>query len=259
MNIPTQTAIGDFLMKLRPAPLAVMLKRLLRVRRLEHATPHGTFWVDPASYQGLALLREGRYEPDLLETVLRSLRPGDVFVDVGANEGYFTVVASRQVGANGRVLAIEPQERLQEVIARNCALNDCKNVTKVAAAVSDREGEASIYLTPDVNNSASSLQRPTRYGLPQQTVASRTLESLLDENGVTRCQLMKIDVEGWEYEAVLGSRNLFASGRVEAVALELHPHLLAARNLRAEEITEFLSQCGYRPAPDKNHLLLVRS
>lgn len=245
-------------MKLRPAPLAVFFKRLLRVRRLEHATPHGTFWVDPASYQGLALLREGRYEPDLLDTVISFLQPGDTFVDVGANEGYFSVIASRKVGPSGHVLSIEPQERLQEVIAKNCALNGCQNVAIVAAAVSDREGQASMYLTPDVNNSASSLQRPTRYGLPRQTVASRTLESILDGNGIAHCRLMKIDVEGWEYEAVLGSRGLFASGRVDAVALELHPHLLAARGLRAEDITEFLTQCGYQPAPDRNHLLLVR-
>lgn len=257
MNVQKQTALGEFIMKLRPAPLAALLKRLLRIQRLEFATPHGTFWIDPASYQGLSLLRDGRYEPDMLETVLSSLQPGDVFVDVGANEGYFTVVAAGRVGAGGRVLAIEPQERLKEVIARNCTLNGCRNVTQVAAAVSDREGEASLYLTPDVNNSASSLQCPTRYGLPRQTVASRTLESLFKEHGISRCRLMKIDVEGWEYEAVLGSRDLFASGRVEALALELHPHLLAARGLRAEDITEFLFRCGYRQA-EKNHLLLVR-
>lgn len=246
-------------MRVRPAPVAAVLKRLLRVQRLEARTREGTFWVDPASYQGLRLLETDVYEPEMLETLARYLRPGDTFVDVGANEGYFSVVASRRVGAGGRVVAIEPQGRLQSVLRRNFELNAATNITLVSAAVSDHRGEAQLHLTPGLNNSASSLMQPTKYPLARERVPTATLAEIFNQAGVTRCRLMKIDVEGWEYEAVLGSRELFAAARVDAIALELHPHLLQARGLDENRITEFLTQCGYVAAGSEGNLVLVHT
>lgn len=250
-------ALGRFVMRLRPAPLAALLKALLLVRREELATPDGVFWIDPASYQGLRLAEHGTYEPELLATVKSRLPSGGVFVDVGANEGYFSVAASTAVGPSGRVLAIEPQTRLQPVLARNFQLNGCANITTVSTAVSDRRGDALLHLTPGVNNSASSLVRPTRYPLFRQKVPLMPLADMLDQAGIDSCDLMKIDIEGWEYEAVLGSRELFSSGRVRALALELHPPLLAARGLDSSGITRFLAGCGYREIPGRGHLLLT--
>ena len=249
--------LGEFLMSIRPAPLAAALKILLRVRRLEITTPDGVFWIDPGSYMGLRLLQHGVYEAELLATVKTLLHPGDTFVDVGANEGYFSVVASCAVGSSGRVLAIEPQSRLGPVLKKNLALNGCTNVLISAMAVSDRQGRAELYLTPSLNNGASSIIRPTKYPLFRQTITTATLEELLDQYRVEQCALMKIDIEGWEYEAVLGSRQVFRSGRVRALALELHPHLLEARGLDINEITNFLFDCGYREIPGQGHLLLV--
>src|SRR4051812_38970298 len=115
------------LARVRPAPVASALKRLLRVRRRAVTTPEGTFWIDPVSNLGLELLR-GRYEPSLTEVVRRYLRPGGVFVDVGANEGYFSAIAARLVGPTGRVVAVEPQARLRPVLEENFRLNGVANV-----------------------------------------------------------------------------------------------------------------------------------
>jgi len=251
--------LAKWIMRVRPAPLAAFLKKLLFIQRIEHASPEGTFWIDPASYQGLALARSGIYEPEMLATVKSLLPTGGVFVDVGANEGYFSVVAARTVGRAGKVIAIEPQSRLQSVLQRNFALNHCEQVHLVCAAISDRAGEATLHLTPGVNNSASSLLRPTRYPLFRQSVRTTTLSALFDESGVTHCDLLKIDIEGWEYEAVLGSRTLFESGLVRAIALELHPRALTSRGLEITAITDFLTECGYQEQPGVGHLLLVKS
>lgn len=250
-------ALGRFIMRVRPAPLASVMKSLLLLRRTEESTPEGVFWIDPASYQGLAIAEHGVYEPELLATVKSRLQPGDTFVDVGANEGYFSVVASRAVGATGRVLAIEPQTRLQKVLLRNFALNDCHNTTAVAAAVSDCRGQATLHLTPGVNNSASGLMAPTRYPLFRQDVPTLPLSEILVEAGIDHCALMKVDIEGWEYEAVLGSPELFRSGRVRALALELHPQLLRERGLEVNAITGFLADCGYREVSGLGHCLFV--
>jgi FkbM family methyltransferase len=102
------------------------------------------------------------------------------FVDLGANEGFFTVIASRLVASNGRVLAIEPQARLAPVIQRNLVLNEVTNTTLLQAAVPDANGIAESNLAPEQANSGSSgLSRATRYANPTQPVRLMTLEAWL--------------------------------------------------------------------------------
>lgn len=248
-------AVSRLLMRVRPAPLSAFLKKILCVRRFEFQAREGKFWVDPASYLGLRVIETGEYEPGMLTLLEKWLHPGDTFVDLGANEGYFSVAGSRRVGNTGRVLAVEPQGRLHEVLTRNFSLNQATNITLVQAAVSDSEGVAKLHLTPGVNNSASSLMQPTRYRLRSESVPTLTLGALLDAQGIATVNLLKIDIEGWEYEAVLGSKDLFRSGRVLAIALELHPRLLAGRHLRGEDITDFLQECGYQPHQEGEHTI----
>ena len=95
--------LQTILLKIRPAPLASMLKRILRVRRTVIETPLGQFWIDPVSNLGRALSQEGVYEPGMQQTLSRFLKTGGVFIDLGANEGYFAVLAAKAVGADGRV------------------------------------------------------------------------------------------------------------------------------------------------------------
>jgi FkbM family methyltransferase len=253
-----QVLLGRGIMRIRPALLAVWVKKLLRIRRFEYPTAEGVFWLDPASDFGMRLIRDGFYEPDMLATLKQWLRPGATFVDLGANEGYFAVAGSKCVEAEGRVLAIEPQARLRPVLERNFALNHCANVRIASVAVSDRSGDVVLHLAPEVNNSASSLIQPTRYAVSRQTTPSATLEEVLAREGVRECALLKIDIEGWEYEAVLGSPNLFKDGRVRAIALELHPNLLARRGLESGRITDFLASCGYKPQSGTPNLVLAR-
>lgn len=259
MKFQSEIRRGRFLMGIRPAPLAALLKFLLRVRRVEATTAEGRFWLDPASYLGLTLLETGNYEPAMLEVIDHFVRAGGTFADVGANEGYFSVAAARRAGPAGRVLAVEPQTRLHPVLQRNFALNACTTAELAPYAVSDRPGEAALHLTPGVNNSASSLIRPTRYPLARQTVQCLTLADIFGRHSVDTCDLLKIDIEGWEYEAVLGSPDLFRSGRVKALALELHPPLLLRRGLDSAKITDFLTECGYRPWSGSPNLVLVHA
>lgn len=237
--------VGRALLRIRPAPLASALKRLLCLRRRELATPGGVFWVDPASVFGQELARQGVHDSGVEHALRELLSSGDTFVDVGANEGYFSVVAATQVGSKGRIIAVEPQTRLGEVLRRNFALNRCENITTVVAAISDQPGTAELRLTPDMNNGATGFAPAARYRLPTQPIRCLTLEGLLAEQQVVGPIVLKMDIEGWEHEAILGSRELFRSGRVRALVLELHPQLLVARGLDPEALPKFLRECGY--------------
>jgi FkbM family methyltransferase len=238
------------LRNLRPALLAAGLKRALRVRRVVVDTPHGSYWLDPVFNLACVIASEGSYEPEMQQTLAAFLAPGKIFIDLGANEGYFTVQAAKLTAPNGRAIAVEPQDRLISVIAENIRLNGLSNVTIVHIAISDERGKTSLHLSPDINTGGSSFYRNTKYPLPTQEIATMPLTDLLHREGIEQVDLMKVDIEGAEYEAILGSRQLFEERRIKALALELHPAVLEKRGRSAGEIKVFLTAAGYQKKND---------
>ena len=246
------------LMRVRPASLGSALKRILRIRRYVVETQAGRFYIDPVSNFGVSVQHERSYEPELSMAVRTLLREGDTFVDIGANEGFFSIIASKAVGSTGRVIAIEPQSRLQEVLARNVRENGIMNVDVIQRAISDVHGVATLSVSPDMNTGSSGLFRTTRYEVPTQDVLQTTLDRLFRLLSLRSVRLMKMDIEGLEYEAILGSRDLFRSSAVEYLALELHPTILERRGRPEKDIAKFLNECGYRRDERFGTLVLVR-
>lgn len=247
----------SLLARIRPAPVSSVLKRLFGIARRPVTTPEGTFWIDPVSNLGLCLLRQGTYEPAMTRTIKRYLPPGGTFVDVGANEGYFGVIAAKAVGPAGRVLLVEPQTRLRPVLAENVRLNGVANFVVEEAAVTDTAGTETLHLAPDLNTGASGLTRVTRYRVPTQTVRTTTLTELFTKHGIDRADLVKIDIEGYEHEAVFGSADLFRARRVRALALEVHPPILRRRGRDPSAIHQFLAGCGYTTDPNAANLVFT--
>jgi FkbM family methyltransferase len=237
--------LQKLLLRVRPASLAALLKKGLGVERSVIVTDTGRFFIDPVSGFG-ALLSAGAYEPGVVMALWALLEPGACFVDVGANEGYFSVIASKLVGDRGRVIAVEPQRRLRAVLEKNFELNGVTNVEIADIAISDQPGSASLHLSPDTNTGSTALRQSTRYATKQETVETCTLEALLASRGIERVDLLKMDIEGFEYEAILGSPELFRSRRIRALALELHGRALVERSRAPEDILAFLRSCGYR-------------
>ena len=153
----TLTMLRHLILKIRPAFLASLVAGVcgLNRRRLVR-TDHGTFFINPVSDFGSAILG-GEYEPQMRKVLSRYLSPGDVFIDLGANEGYFSVLASKLVGPKGTVIAIEPQSRLQHVIQANLEANQCFNVRLIRCVVSGTTGRMQLSLAPATNTGSSGL------------------------------------------------------------------------------------------------------
>ena len=245
MLSPYQRLLQRVLIRVRPGILGAWLKQLLGVKREVIATAQGRFWIDPVSFLGIALSRNDSFEDFMIATLVQHLKPGGTFVDLGANEGYFTCIGARLCGPAGRVVGVEPQLRLLPVMAENLRLNALANAVIVNAAISDQPGTAALHLTADTNSGSSGLFRHTKYALPTQEVVTMTLEELLDQQGLQTVDLMKMDIEGFEYEAILGSRRVFEHRRIRALALELHSTILQDRGKDAADITDMLMACGY--------------
>jgi FkbM family methyltransferase len=166
-------------------------------------------------------------------------------VDLGANEGYFSVIASSLVGSTGRVIAIEPQSRLQTTIQTNLAFNGCTNVKVFNTIVSANTGTMRLHLTRGANTGGSSLFRSTKYTLPTEEVQSFTLADFFEKAGLDRCDLLKVDIEGAEYDVFMNAEDLLRSGVIRNIALEIHYTILERRRLSGDDLHRWISECGY--------------
>lgn len=232
--------------KVRPTELAALMTKALGIKRRPFEARHGTFYIDPVSNFGFRLFKDGVYEPETIEILESVLEPGDTFVDLGANEGYFSVLASRLVG-DGRVFAIEPQQRCWPVIVQNMVENDCANVTLVPYGVSKEAGSFEMVLTPPTNTGASSFVASKRASLwPRQTVHVLPLDEIFERFGMGEVALIKIDIEGYELEALESAREVLGSGRIKRLLVEIHPKQLAALGRDPAEVQRLLEGYGYR-------------
>lgn len=236
-----------FLLSLRPCELGVLLKTLLRVKRRVCSIGGWQLWLDPASDLGARLLADHDYEPTLGRCLKVLLKPGDVFLDVGANEGWFTLQAARLVGPTGHVFSLEPQERLWPVILKNLALNGLANCTVLPYAIGAQPGRASLVLTPSTNTGASSLlPGPRRFFRAKQNAQMVTLDQLAELAHVSRIALVKVDVEGFELEVLRSARRLMAEKRVRRWQIETHVQQLQALGTSEADLESLLAANGYR-------------
>ena len=193
----------------------------------------------------------GRYEPQETALVQQTLRPGMVFVDVGANWGYFTLAAAHLVGRTGRVVSVEVDPRACRMLRENVARNDLDCVSIFEMAASDSPGILRMQeYEPGATESGSfGLTRTTtvvEHGREFE-VAARTLDEVIAEAGIDHVDLLKMDIEGAEGRALAGLSGALASRRVRRILLELHPQHLRDQGSSAERVIAYLRGYGYRP------------
>ena len=181
------------------------------------------------------------YEPELayLEKVLS---PGKVFIDVGANFGVYTLVASKLAGAAGKVIAIEPTAQSFAVLRQNIALNHFANVRAFQVALTQTRGKAWLYHGWDpVGNSLG--MDPLR-GDEGEEVQTESLDNLLEENSIDRVDVIKVDVEGAEELVLRGAtRTLITNSPV--IIFEFNPGCAARLGLSPGGARDFLQGLGY--------------
>ena len=149
-----------------------------------------------------ALRTRGSWEPFELDLIRNLLGSGDCAVDVGANIGVHTVAMSKACGSVGRVLAVEPDPHNRRMLRRNLRANRCENVEIIAAAASAATG--SLLLFKSLNNMGDHrLYDPgdRRAKIPVPAVRLDSIMSLRN----FRPRLLKMDVQGWETQALEGA------------------------------------------------------
>ncbi len=180
-----------------------------------HASPH-----DQAV--GAHVL-QGHYEPHITRLFHRHLRPGMHVVDVGANIGYFALLAASLVGERGRVHALEPNAHNARLLHASRQANGFEHLTIHQLAAGSVAGLRVLH-TAYSNGTTSAPADALTELMQATTVACLDLDTLL--GAMPRLDLLKIDVEGAEHDALLGARQLLARHR-PIILSEFSPPMLA--------------------------------
>jgi FkbM family methyltransferase len=198
---------------------------------------------------GASVYFTGTWEKPLTRWLATRLRPGDVFVDVGAYIGYFTIVASRLVGESGSVVAIEPLRASFERLRRNVELNEACNVRALNVAALDRPTELVLWAHPR-NPGATVIESPGPEFRREPSVQARPLTEILEAAEIARVRVIKIDVEGSEAAVVHGMTALLSEGRDDLeILVEMHPDRLKQLGATPEAIFRAFEGAGFVGAP----------
>ncbi len=205
------------------------------------------FILEPGDEQSCCLMKSGLYEPEGLFTVGSRLRGGDIFVDVGANCGIYTLFAARAVGPSGLVVAFEPSKREFARLEANVALNRFTQVRLHQAAASDASGEVSLTIAEPRFAGHNTMGERFAYAPVRAhavaVVPAVTLDAALAH--LPRLAMIKLDIEGAELRALRGAEATLARFS-PSLLLELYEDALAANGTSVAAVVSWLAAHGYR-------------
>ncbi|HKG41227.1 MAG TPA: FkbM family methyltransferase [Nitrososphaeraceae archaeon] len=159
-------------------------------------------------------------------------KEGDIVIDIGAHIGLYTIISSKRVGANGKVVAIEAHPGNFEMLNSNIKLNRLNNVIPLNYAVYSKETKVKLYLPSGESGFTKyNTIMPNWINTREKFVEvnANTLDYLLQLNEIRQEEVnwIKIDVEGAEFEVLKGASNVLSKSKDIAILMELHgpPHI----------------------------------
>lgn len=169
------------------------------------------------------------------------LKPGDTVIDVGANIGCFSMLASSLVGPTGRVIALEPELSTFEQLRKNIALNQAENVTPLRLALSNDIGTTELYSGDSMLFSSmfDSVDGRNMESLAQK-VPTMSLSQLMWQEKFDHCDYLKLDCEGAEYQ-ILDAVDEELGRKITQVVIEIH----TIPGREPTEITSKLENLGF--------------
>ena len=162
------------------------------------------------------------------------VRPGAIVIECGAHHGAQSILLSRWVGTGGKVVAIEPIPENVSILRKNIEINNLTNVLVVDRAVGSSRGHLSM-----ARSSNGSVRAGGNHTI---SVESITLDALAEELKIMPT-FLKIDVEGYEYQVLEGSRSILAT--TPAVFVEVHTLTLPRYGKKFEDLWEFIDPGKY--------------
>ena len=197
--------------------------------------------LDPQEWIQISLLAGQATEPLTAACIEQLLLPGEVFVDVGAHVGWLSLIGAKQVGINGRVIAIDPQPYNCELILTNASLNGFEQIVVIPAAISTADGYLEAAQQGIRDKARFTLDGVGVNDTPMRFMcACMRLDTLFSRLKLDRVKLVKIDVENFELEVLKSAQGVMPL--IDNIIYETLPTLAFDRS---REMANLLEQAGF--------------
>ena len=171
-----------------------------------------------------------------------NISQGATVVDIGANAGYFSLFAAAKF-PHSRIFSYEPVPVNYAQLQRHCDLNSSEHIKCFPQAVAGKNGEISLsFDTTDSFTTSATMFAPSNVGEKSLKVPCVSLQTVMDENGITKCDLLKMDCEGAEYDILYNCPVEYLQ-RIDQIAMEVHRGEKENQNINALE--DFFRQQGF--------------
>ena len=181
----------------------------------------------------------GTWEPEVLQVVTSTIKPGMTVIDIGAHIGYYSLLFAKCVGSAGRIFSFEPLPGNFALLQKNIQLNNLHQVTTFNQAIFSSNREITLTVPDDQPNPGSGSAY-IHGGAQEFRVEAISVDAFCEESAI-RPDILKMDVEGAEYEVLMGARETISRCRPKLL-IELH-HFDG--NLAAHPVPDLLAGWGY--------------
>ena len=186
----------------------------------------------------------GKYEEAELLFIQSSLQKGDVFIDIGTNIGLHSLFSSKLVGEKGIVVSFEPFSKNFTAFKKNILLNKSLNIIPENIAISNTEKSIEIFYNSEESNLGMASSYLTEHS-DSETIKAVSLDSYLRDNPLQKINFIKIDIEGGEYNALLGMKNTLTTF-YPTLLIEMLENNEVNQPNNNENITNYLEKIGYK-------------
>lgn len=187
------------------------------------------------------------FEENELNFMKKYLRNGDVFIDIGSNIGLYSLIASSFIGKEGSIYAIEPTPETFSRLKKNIALNNFKNINTLNFGLSNSENVVDFNTSNDGYDAWNSLAKLDQLKKGAKIkINVKTLDSVLDKNSITKVDLVKLDVEGWEKYVLEGASNLLNHADPPVFMVEFTESNAFVAGYYLGELYDYMTSYGFK-------------
>jgi len=216
-----------------------------------HLRPYGIYkirvngyhlYVDSSDTGLVPSFLRNNFEKNETELFKRLVKPNMVVVDMGANIGYYTLLASKLVGKKGRVYAFEPETKNYALLVKNIKSNKCKNIVAIQKALSDRSRTETLFLSP--NNLGSHRMYKFKGSIRNVPIKSIKFDDFFKD--IKKIDLIKIDIEGNEPRCLHGMKRTIKKSDKLAMIIEFNPKMIKENGFNPIAFLNEIKGMGFR-------------
>jgi len=191
-----------------------------------------------------SILTNGNYEEETCKEIKNSLFSGDVFIDGGANIGFYSILSSKFVGSKGKVISFEPTSTCYNYLLKNIKINKKKNIFPVKKAISNKN--STVLFKVGENSEENSIVKNSNKKDNIIKIKAISIDSYCKNKKIKKVNLIKLDIEGQELQALKGSRNTILKNKDIKIIFELNISKRKDGIIYSKKIFNYLSKLNFK-------------